>query len=405
MFRLKTHLGAGYSPLYFLAALGAGGSVVTFFMYLMFMLPHPDTPIPVFEDLAAVFTAGPLASQIMTAVSLVGIILFGALHIRLLVWNIAEYQRFKATSAFHALRNANNEVQLMAIPLTYAMAINVGFIFGALFVPGLWSIVHYLFPAAMLGFLAVGIYGGWLFLDFLSRALVHGHFDCQRNNNLGQMLSIFAFAMVAVGLAAPAAMGNDPLVSGTAMVLSLFFVTVAVVLAVIKLVLGFRSMLEHGVNAESTATLWIVIPIVTVLGIAIFRLHMTLVHVFGAPDDPHFLFVFTTVALSIELLFGLIGWMVMRRTNYFARFVSGPERSPGSFALICPGVALFVFANFFINKGLIGIGILDKFSIAYFVLYIPLVYLQIRTLLLLLRLNSKLLRIENRTAETSSQAA
>ena len=30
-----------YSPLYFLASLGAGGLAVTFFMYLMFWVPHP----------------------------------------------------------------------------------------------------------------------------------------------------------------------------------------------------------------------------------------------------------------------------------------------------------------------------------------------------------------------------
>ena len=37
-------MGARYSPLYFLAALGAGGLMVTFFMYLMFWVPHPGRP-------------------------------------------------------------------------------------------------------------------------------------------------------------------------------------------------------------------------------------------------------------------------------------------------------------------------------------------------------------------------
>ena len=44
-----------YSPLYFLASLGAGGLTVTFFMYLMFWVPHPGRPVPVFEDLMTVF--------------------------------------------------------------------------------------------------------------------------------------------------------------------------------------------------------------------------------------------------------------------------------------------------------------------------------------------------------------
>lgn len=56
MFRLRHHLGDKYSPTYFLAALGAGGAAVSFFMYLMFMTPHPDTPIPTWESWHAVWS-------------------------------------------------------------------------------------------------------------------------------------------------------------------------------------------------------------------------------------------------------------------------------------------------------------------------------------------------------------
>ncbi len=40
-----------YSPLYFLASLGAGGLTVTFFMFLFFWVPHPNQPVPIFEDI------------------------------------------------------------------------------------------------------------------------------------------------------------------------------------------------------------------------------------------------------------------------------------------------------------------------------------------------------------------
>ena len=39
-----------YSPLYFLASVGAGGLTVTFFMWLMFWVPHTGRPVPIFED-------------------------------------------------------------------------------------------------------------------------------------------------------------------------------------------------------------------------------------------------------------------------------------------------------------------------------------------------------------------
>jgi hypothetical protein len=83
--------------------------------------------------------------------------------------------------------------------------------------------------------------------------------------------------------------------------------------------------------------------------------------------------------------------MVMRRFGYFEHFVSGEGRSPGAYALICPGVALFVFGNFVINAGLVQIGILETFSIAWFVLYAPLLYLQVKTIAVYFRLNGKML--------------
>ena len=49
-----------------------------------------------------------------------------------------------------ALRASNGETQLLAMPLALAMTVNVGFILGLVFVPGLWNVVEYLFPLAML---------------------------------------------------------------------------------------------------------------------------------------------------------------------------------------------------------------------------------------------------------------
>ena len=71
----------------------------------------------------------------------------------------------------------------------------------------------------------------------------------------------------------------------------------------------------------------------------------------------------------------------MRRVGYFGRWVNGPQKSPGSLALVCPGVALFVFGNFMINPGLVGIGVIAPFSLAYGLLYLPLVAVQIATLI------------------------
>ena len=151
-------LGERYSPLHFLAALGAGGIVVTFFMYLMFWVPHSGRPVPIFEDIAAAFATGGLATQAMIAAALAGIAVFSALNIRLTLWNLRELAGFRRTDAYTALRAGNAETQLLAGRLALAMTVNALFTLGLVFVPGLWSIVEYLFPAAMLAFAGLGIW-------------------------------------------------------------------------------------------------------------------------------------------------------------------------------------------------------------------------------------------------------
>jgi len=77
-----------YSPIYFLASLGAGGIAVTFFMFLMFWVPHPGQPVPVFEDIAAAFATGGVAMQAAIAAALIGIAVFAFLNIKSLIWNL-----------------------------------------------------------------------------------------------------------------------------------------------------------------------------------------------------------------------------------------------------------------------------------------------------------------------------
>ena len=385
------HASAPYNPLYFLTALGAGGLAVSFFMYIMWMTPHPGQPIPSFNTLAAAFQSGSLPLQALIAMSLLGIVVFGALHVRFLVWNFARYNEWKRTEAAEKLRAGNAETQLMAIPLTLAMTVNVGFIVGAVFVPGLWEIAEYLFPFALAAFAAIGVYGLRLFSDFMGRVLVDGGFHCASNNSLSTMLSVFAFGMIGVGFTAGTAMSHNQITSVVGFIGASFFLVAAVLFGAIFLVMGFRSMMEHRANPETVPTLWIILPFVTVVGIAIYRMKSALEHNFGVEWAAGDRFALLAVLFSVQLVFGLIGYVVMKRARYFEQYVSGEKRSSGAFALICPGVALFVFANFLLNPGLVGLGVMDKFSIAYFVAYIPLIALQVLTIKVYFQLNGKLI--------------
>jgi len=377
-----------YTPVYFLASLGAGGLSVSFFMYLMFLVPHKNSPMATFDFVYPVLLEGTWLSFV-SAFSIVFIIGFAFLHFKLLLWNIKQYNAFKVTKAFDTLINSNAEVSLMTIPLTLAMTINVCFVLGALFVPGLWDVVEYLFPLALLAFATVGYFAIKIFMTYFSRLLTSGEFDFEKNNNLSQMISIFAFSMIAVGFAAPGAMSHHIEINAIGIFGALFFAAIAMLLLLVKLVLGFKGMFKYGINIETAPTLWIIIPILTLLGITFVRVSFGFDHHFNQPLSGTSLFTMTSLVVSLQIIFGLLGYSVMKKVKYFENYVDGKEKSAVSFALICPGVAFMVFGMFFINMGLVLNGVVAKYSIAYFVLMLPFMYIQYKTIIVFFKLKNK----------------
>jgi hypothetical protein len=377
-----------YSPMYFLAALGAGGLSVSFYMYLMFLVPHPKTPLATFEAVYPVIMRGDWLS-IISIVAAVFIIIFAILHFKLLIWNVREYRAFKETEAYKGLMSSSAEISLMALPLTFAMTVNVFFVLGALFVPGLWSVIEFLFPVAIIAFIVVGYYAIKIFLDYFSRILQTGNIDCTKKNNLSQLISIFAFAMIGVGLGAPGAMSHYIVVNAIGLFSSIFFISIAFLLIAIKLILGFKYMFEQGISKEASPSLWIMIPILTIIGIALIRISFGLDHHFDTPLQKGTLFVLTSVVFSLQIIFGLLGYKVMKEIHYFKEYIYGQEKSPVSFALICPGVATMVFGMFFINFGLMSNGVVAKYSLAYFLLILPFTYIQFKTIMVFMKLKSK----------------
>jgi hypothetical protein len=377
-----------FSPMYFLSALGAGGLSVSFFMYLMFLVPHEGTPLATFDFVFPALMKGDWLSAIIVF-SLLGIIYFAIQHFKLLAWNIKQYKAFKETDGYTALRNGNAEVTLMAMPLTFAMTINVCFVLGAVFVPGLWSVVEYMFPFALLGFAITGYYALKILGDYFGRLFTSGSFDCSANNNFSQMISIFALSMVAVGFAAPGAMSHHLTINAIGIFGAIFFMSLAIILLVLKFILGFRNMLDKGISIEAAPSLWIMIPILTLLGITVVRITFGLHHGLHTELDKSSLFMLTSTVLSLQIISGFFGYKILKNLGYFDKYVNGNDKSVVSFALICPGVAFMVFGMFFINFGLVFNGILDKYSIIFFLLMLPFMFVQFKTVKVFLTLKKK----------------
>lgn len=377
-----------YSPTYFLASLGAGGTAVSFFMYLMFWVPHPGQAVPVFKDIAAAWAGGLLPQQVAIVVAILGIAVFAVLNIKSLIWNLRSFSAFKQTAAWQEMKQSNTESSVLAMPLALAMTVNVGFILGLVFVPGLWSVVEYLFPFAMVAFALIGVLAFRQLGGFLGRVLSKGGiFDVTAHNSFAQLLPAFAIAMVAVGFAAPAAMSGNPVTVGTALVLSTSLGVTAMIYTVMAAITALSSMLHYGTAREAGPTLLIIVPIMTVLGIMFLRQAHGLHTTFDAHGNAGETLVFLARMLSVQVVFLLLGMTVLRAQGYFRDFVLGPKTSPGSYALVCPAVALSVMLQFFINKGLVAAGMVDKFSLAFWALTAVALIAQALAVWLVLRLN------------------
>ncbi len=378
-----------FNPMCFLSALGAGGLSVSFFMYLMFLVPHEGTPMATFNHIYPELMKGTWLSFII-AFSLVFIIFFAFFHFRLLVWNTKQFNMYKKTKKYKELLNSNAEITLMTLPLTFAMTINVCFVLGAVFVPNLWSVVEYMFPFAIIGFVVTGYFALKIIFNYFSRILTTGDFDFTKNNNLSQMISIFSLSMIAVGMAAPGAMSHNLTVNAIGIFGALFFASFAILLLIIKITMGFKNMFEHGVSLEASPSLWIILPILTLLGIMMIRITFGLDHQFDSNMNKSSLFTLTSVIVSVQIIFGILGYKIMKLNGYFDTYINSKEtKSSVSFALICPGVAFMVFGMFFINFGLVYNGVVEKYSIAYFLLMVPFIFIQYRTIKTFFILKSK----------------
>ena len=380
-----------YRPLYFLSALGMGGLSVSFFVYLLFLVPHRGEPIPNFDHIAAALASGTVLTRGLLIAALAFIAYFAFRHYQFLIANIAAYRRFTRSPDFETFRRSNAEVSLMAIPLTLAMSVNVTFIVAAVAIPGLWGLKEFLFPAALLAMTAIGAYSLVLFGRYLTRIFVHKGFDIEDTNHFSQVLPSFAFAMIATGFSSAAAMSDTRLYAVLGLIGSFLFVTAALAWAVVKLPVSFAGMLRHGMSVEAGPTLWLAIPILTLFGITLIRDTSGIAHtILHAQVPPILWFVAFSFVISAQLIVALFGYGIMHRQDYFATFVSGQRRSIASYGLICPGVAFSVMFLFFLHWGLVEPGIVARDTPLHYGLLLVSAAVQVITIRTLVRLNRKL---------------
>ncbi len=384
-----------WHPSYWLAALGAGGLSVSFFMYLMWMVPHAGFPMPTWQHLLAALQGTvelPAGVRPLAMLAVTAMLLLALLHFTLVIWNLREQSAAKKTERYADWLNSPNEVQLMTQPLTLAMTVNVCFALGAVLVPNLWSVVEYLFPLALLSFALLGVWALRIYGRYLSRMLVKGGYRSDEHNHLSPLIAVFTFAMLSVGFSAPAAMSHISAIAMLAGTLSILFLMVALITGLLVLISGLQAMMQHGLQPQATPSVWMLVPIMTLLGIEWVRMQHGLSHHFAAPIVQSKLFIMLTSIFMLQLGIMLLGYRVMQLNGYLKENFTGKQRNPISFGLICPGVAIFVMGMFWWHLVWVQGGIVTEFSPVYWAVIALLATIQLLTLTALLRLSSRLLR-------------
>jgi hypothetical protein len=171
------------------------------------------------------------------------------------------------------------------------------------------------------------------------------------------------------------------------LILSTLLGVIAILYTLLAAATALGSMLQHGTAREAGPTLMIIVPIVTVLGIMFLRQDHGLHTTFEAQGNAGETMVFLARLLAIQIAFLGLGTVVLRAQGYFDDYVIGTKTSAGSYALVCPAVALSVMLHFFINKGLVTAEVIAKFGPAYWGVTALAIAAQVVAIALVLRLN------------------
>lgn len=376
-----------FQVLHILAALGAAGMTASFFFVVNFSTSHPGDVFISWNVLARDYIGGTSPHQIVVQLYMLGATLSALLHFVLLARWFKGYNQFKQTPAFEALKNSNAEVQLMAIPLTLTMTMNVFFILGAMYIPGLFSELTLLgITAQLIDFMMVG--AGVYFTIMLVMALkifsiywmrlVDGNLDFIQNSNLAQLLAIFAFGMIGVSLGA-LSMSKIPGIALFGMSMAYIVITLTIFLGLIKLIIGFKSIFQEGIAAPATVTLLLPMVITGMIVVGLLRADFGAIHALDCVRNSTYHLHVTTIGLGFSIFVALFAISVMRRKKYFQLLNEGKLDST-AFALICPGFAFEVQLVMWLNIGLVFTGFVTFGSTAYFLLWTPMILVQLATI-------------------------
>ena len=330
-----------FSPLAFLASLGAGGIAVAPFAFLQYTT-HTGSGLITVSDIAreSFSFGGALFQYSLEAIMIV----FTIIHLILSVYfakKLVDWLRSGAHKEF--LNNPLVNAGVLAPFISLIMTMNVGIGPVRYLIPSMAENLQ-LFMAPALVF--------WLFLwvalmatemKLLKTSFEEG-FDTAKIS-FGWLLHPFALGMLTVTGTGIAAMAQNVSIAHIAAFFSLISGSMGLFLLLVKLVVIFKSHFAAPTMPEKhfLPSFLIVIPNITLYAIAGFRLMHYLEHVHGF-ETALFSWLIITAGFAFEVWYLLFGLTLLK--DFFTKHFIKKEFYVTLWGLVCPVVAFAVLGSF-----------------------------------------------------------
>ncbi len=330
-----------FSPLSFLASLGAGGIAVIPFAFFQYTF-HTGKGLITFGQID--HFSLPLAQQLLFYLFELVMVVFAVTHFVLTFQNTRGLIQWMKTDAYKEFINDPlKNSAIMAPFISYVMTLNVFIGPIRFFVPFMSQNLQSFMLPALVVLAAIWLVMMRTEITLLKISFVKS-FDVTKIH-FGWLLHPFALAMATVTLTGIAAMSADSGVAHVAASMAAISGSMASFLLVVKLISIFKShFAADGLpDKQFLPSMLIVVPIITLLAISGFRMG----HYFHRHLGFHaeFLeFAVVSFAFAFETWYLWFGLTLLK--DYFKKHFFKKEFYMSQWGLICPFVAYAVLGSF-----------------------------------------------------------
>ncbi len=330
-----------FTPLIFLASLGAGGIAVIPFAILQYMYYTGEGLVKLSDiDLATFsFVSGTLF-WLFVAIMIV----FSIIHVVLSVIYFKKLTGFVKGKSYSSFITNPLENSAMLTPfISLIMTMNVFIGPARFFSPWMAENLQSLMLYAFLFWAGIFVFLLRMEIKLLKTSFEKG-FDMTKIT-FGWLLHPFALAMLTVTGMGIAAMAKDAEIAHWAAFMSLISGSMGLFLLLVKIIAIFQRHFEADSLGEKQflPSFLIVIPNVTLYALSAFRFGHYLEHHHGLHLDAYFIIVIT-VSFAFETWYMIFGLALLK--DYFKKHYFKKEFYVTQWGFICPFVAYAVLGSF-----------------------------------------------------------